>query len=221
MTTTRHPRRQPGMKLPVRVFLVMAALLGITVITTSAMMLYRSAHALQEEVQIAAIQTVELLSTEFAEIGEISLANVAKTVDSTLNDQMVAQARIAAHIVAAAEQAGYRPPEILAMLDEIVAGTVLEEIWITDETAFAYLTSVRDQDGERVRFTFDPDPVVQPQASKFYALLNTIGGNNYITQPAQVRKLTRKSTSTWGCRALTFPGLSRWAMKSYWVSRRY
>ena len=192
MTTTRHPRQQPGMKLPVRVFLVMAALLGITVITTSAMMLYRSAHALQEEVQIAAIQTVELLSTEFAEIGEISLANVAKTVDSTLNDQMVAQARIAAHIVAAAEQAGYRPPEILAMLDEIVAGTVLEEIWITDETAFAYLTSVRDQDGERIRFTFDPDPVVQPQASKFYALLNTIGGNNYITQPAQVREIDKK-----------------------------
>ena len=142
--------------------------------------------------QIAAIQTVELLSTEFAEIGEISLANVAKTVDSTLNDQMVAQARITAHIVAAAEQAGHRPPEILAMLDEIVAGTVLEEIWITDETAFAYLTSVRDQDGERIRFTFDPDPVVQPQASKFYALLNTIGGNNYITQPAQVREIDKK-----------------------------
>ena len=57
---------------------------------------------------------------------------------------------------------------------------------------FAYLTSVRDQDGERIRFTFDPDPAVQPQASKFYALLNTIGGNNYITQPAQVREIDRK-----------------------------
>ena len=192
MTTAQHPRQQPGMRLPVRVFLVMAALLGITVITISATMLYRSAHALQEEVQIAAIQTVELLSAEFAEIGEISLANVAKTLDSTLNDQMIAQARITAHIVAAAEQAGYRPPEVLALLDEIVAGTVLEEIWITDETAFAYLTSVRDREGQRVRFTFDPDPVVQPQASKFYVLLNSIGGNNYITQPAQVREIDKK-----------------------------
>ncbi len=192
MTTAQHPRQQPGMRLPVRVFLVMAALLGITVITISATMLYRSAHALQEEVQIAAIQTVELLSAEFAEIGEISLANVAKTLDSTLNDQMIAQARITAHIVAAAEQAGYRPPEILAMLDEIVAGTVLEEIWITDETAFTYLTSVRDREGQRVRFTFNPDPVVQPQASKFYVLLNAIGGNNYITQPAQVREIDKK-----------------------------
>ena len=115
---------------------------------------------------------MELLSTEFAGIGEISLANVARTLDSTLNDQMIAQARIAAHLVAAAEQTGYGPPEIIAILDEIVAGTALDEIWIADETAFAYLTTVSDQEGQRVRFTFDPDPLVQPQASKFYALLS-------------------------------------------------
>ena len=180
------------MKLPVRVFLVMAALLGVTVIATSATMLYRSAQALQEEAQIAAVQTVELLSAEYAEIGEISPANVAKTLDSTLNDQMVAQARIAAHLVAAAEQAGYQPSEIIAILDEIVAGTVLDDILMTDETAFAYLTSTRDQDGRRVHFTFDPDPTVQPQASKFYALLNATAGNNYITQPAQVREIDNK-----------------------------
>ena len=192
MTTAQHPRQQSGMRLPVRVFLAMAALLGITVITTSATMLYRSAKALQEEVQITAVQTVELLSTEFAEIGEISLANVARTLDSTLNGQMVAQARIAAHLVAAAEQAGYLPSEILAILDEIVAGTVLDELLITDETAFAYLNTARDQEGRRVLFTFDPDPTVQPQASKFYALLNDTAGNNYITQPAQVREIDKK-----------------------------
>ena len=191
MTTTQQTRKRPGMRLPVRVFLVMAALLGIAVVTTSATMLYRSALALQEEVQIAAIQTVELLSTEFAGIGEISLANVARTLDSTLNDQMIAQARIAAHLVAAAEQTGYGPPEILAVLDEIVAGTALDEIWIADETAFAYLTTVSDEEGQRVRFTFDPDPLVQPQASKFYALLSGTG-NNYITQSAQVREIDKK-----------------------------
>ena len=192
MTTSQHPRQQPGMKLPVRVFLVMATLLGITVIATSATMLYNNALALREETQVAAIQTVELLSAEFADIGEISPANVAKTLDSALNDQMVAQARIAAHLVAAAEQAGYQRSEILAILDEIVAGTVLDDILMTDETAFAYLTSARDQDGRRVRFTFDPDPTVQPQASKFYALLNATAGNNYITQPAQVREIDNK-----------------------------
>ena len=191
MTTAQHPRQQSGMRLPVRVFLVMAALLGVTVVTISATMLYRNAHALQEEAQSAAIQTVELLSTQFAEIGEISLANVARTLDSALNDQMVAQARIAAHLVAAAEQTGYQPSEILVILDEIVAGTALEEIWITDETGFTYLTTLRDQEGRRFRFTFDPDPMVQPQASKFYGLLDA-AGNDYITQPAQVREIDKK-----------------------------
>ena len=192
MTTVPGAPQRPRMRLPVRVFLVMAALLGITVIATSATMLYRNAQALQEEAQTTAVQTAELLSTEFAEIGEISLANVARTLDSTLNDQMVAQARIIAQLVAAVEQAGYRPSETVVLLDEIVAGTALDEIWITDETAFAYLTSARDQAGQRVRFTFDPDPAVQPQASKFYALLHATAGNNYITQPAQVREIDKK-----------------------------
>ena len=192
MTTVLQTRQQPGMRLAARVFFVMAALLSITVIATSATMLYNSALALREETEITAGRTVELLSTEFAEIGEISLANVAATLDSTLNDQMVAQARIAAHLVAAAEQAGYRPSDTVALLDEIVAGTALDEIWITDETAFTYLTSVRDRAGQRVRFTFDPDPAVQPQASKFYALLDAGAGNNYITQHAQVREIDKK-----------------------------
>ena len=62
MTTTHHPRQTTRHEnCPCACFLVMAALLGVTVIATSATMLYRSAHALQEEVQIAAIQTVELL----------------------------------------------------------------------------------------------------------------------------------------------------------------
>ena len=197
--------QRPGMKLPVRVFLAMAALLSIAVIATSATMLYNHAQALREEVQTAAMQTVELLSTEFAEIGEISLANVARTLDSTLNDQMVAQARIAAHLVAAAEQAGYRQPEILAILDEIVAGTELDEIWITDETAFTYLTTVSDSAGQRVRFTFDPDPEVQPQASKFYALLTAASGDNYITQPAQVREIDKKVFKYVGAPGIDLP----------------
>ena len=186
-------------------FLAMAALLGLTIIATAATMLYRNAQALQEEVHITAVQTAELLSTEFAEIGEISLANVAKTLDTTLNDQMVAQARIVAHLVAAAEQAGYRQPEILAILDEIVAGTELDEIWITDDTAFTYLTTVSDSAGQRVRFTFDPDPEIQPQASKFYVLLNAASGNNYITQPAQVREIDKKVFKYVGVSGIDLP----------------
>ena len=125
-----------------------------------------------------------LLSASFAEMGEISLANVARTLDATLDGQMVAQARIAAHLVAAAEAAGQRPTRIIETLDAVTATTVLDEFWITDEQAFAYLTNVRDDTGALVPFRFDPDPTVQPQASKFYVLLAAPpGGDDIITQP--------------------------------------
>ena len=101
---------------------------------------------------------------------------------------MIAQARIAAHLVAAAEAAEYAPPRIIRILDGIVAETVLDEFWITDETAFSYLTNVRDERGRLVPFQFDPDPAAQPQASKFYVLLAGDDGD-VITQPAQVREI--------------------------------
>ena len=84
-----------------------------------------------------------------------------------------------------------RPPtRIIETLDAVTATTVLDEFWITDEQAFAYLTNVRDDTGALVPFRFDPDPTVQPQASKFYVLLAApLGGGDVITQPAQVREI--------------------------------
>ncbi|MDE2906078.1 MAG: SpoIIE family protein phosphatase, partial [Acidobacteriota bacterium] len=133
----------------------------------------------------------ELLSASFADMGEISLANVARTLDATLDDQMIAQARLAAHLVAAAEEAGQDPPRIIETLDAIVASTVLDEFWITDSVGFSYLTNVRDEAGALVPFRFDPDPTVQPQASKFYVLLGS-DVDDVITQPAQVREIDQE-----------------------------
>ena len=42
-------------------------------------------------------------------MGDISLADVARALDAMLDDQMTGQARIAAHLVAAAEAAGHGP----------------------------------------------------------------------------------------------------------------
>ena len=185
-------QQQAGTRLAVRVFFAMAALLTITVTITFATMMYNSAGALQEEAESSAVQLVELLANGFADIGEISLANVARTLDSTLDDQMIAQARIAAHLVAVAEQGGYPPADIIAILEQLVADTVLDEFWITDETAFSYLTNVRDPQGQLVPFAFEADPTVQPQASKFYVLLNPATANDFITQPAQVREIDQE-----------------------------
>ena len=62
------------LRLAARVFIALAALLTVTVLATSATLLYNSATALRDEVETAAVHLVELLSGSFAEIGEISLA---------------------------------------------------------------------------------------------------------------------------------------------------
>ena len=180
-----------GLRLAVRGFLALAALLTVTITATSATMLYNSALALRDEAEASAVHLAELLSASFADMGEISLANVARTLDATLDDQMIAQARLAAHLVAAAEDAGQDPPRIIETLDAIVASTVLDEFWITDSVGFSYLTNVRDENGALVPFRFDPDPTVQPQASKFYVLLGS-DGDDVITQPAQVREIDQE-----------------------------
>ena len=100
----RTPAR---MRLAVRGFLALAVLLAVTITATSATLLYNAATALRDEAEGAATHLAELLSASFAEMGEISLANVARTLDATLDGQMIAQARIAAHLVAAAEEAGF------------------------------------------------------------------------------------------------------------------
>ncbi len=186
-------RALKGLRLAVRGFLALAALLTITITATSATMLYNSATALRDEAAGAAVNLAELLSSSFAEMGEISLANIARTLDATLDDQMTAQARIAAHLVAAAEAAGQDPPRIIRTLEAVVANTVLDEFWITDEQGYSYLTNVRDDAGALVPFRFDPDPAVQPQASKFYVLLGApLGSEEVITQPAQVREIDQQ-----------------------------
>ena len=177
------------MRLAVRGFLALAVLLAVTIVATSATLLYNAAVTLRDEAEANAVNLSEVFSASFAEMGEISVANVARTLDATLDPQMIAQARIAAHLTAAAEEAGWDPPRIIRMLEGIVAETVLDEFWITDETAYSYLTNVRDDRGDLVPFRFDPDPVVQPQASKFYVLLDGIDDNDVITQPAQVREI--------------------------------
>ncbi len=194
MTDSKNaaPQRK-GLPLAVRGFLALAALLTIAITATSATMLYNSAIALRDEAEAAAVNLLELLAASFADIGEISLANIARTLDATLDDQMIAQARITAHLVAAAEAAGQEPGRIIETLDEIVESTVIDEFWITDSSALAYLTNVRDDNGELVPFRFDADPAVQPQASKFYVLLGSDpDAEDVITQPAQVREIDQE-----------------------------
>ena len=177
-------------QLAVRVFFVLSALLVVAITATSATLLYNSANTLRDEAEASAVRLAELLADSYAEMGEISLANVARTLDATLDSQMTAQARIAAEMVAAAEAAAYEPARINVMLDAITRDTVIDEFWITDEVGFSYLTNVKDDAGTRVPFRFNPDPAVQPQASKFFVLLAAPPDDDgFIVQPAVVREI--------------------------------
>jgi two-component system sensor histidine kinase/response regulator len=91
-------------------------------------------------------------------------------VEDAIGDQMIMQARIAAHLVAIAEQKrnqGMTPEEINQHLREIVNFAKQQrnfdyEFWITDSAGHAYL---RTQPND---FTFQAD---QPQAGEFLPLL--------------------------------------------------
>ena len=120
----------------------------------------------------------------------ISLAEVARGLDKMLDGQMTAQARIAAHLVAAEEAAGHDAARLIETLDAVAADTVLDEVWISDERGVVYLTNVRNEAGAPMPFEFFPDPAIQPQASAFHALLSfPVDGDGVVTQAAQVREI--------------------------------
>ena len=120
----------------------------------------------------------------------ISLADVARGLDQMLDGQMTAQARIAAHLVAAEEAAGHDAARFVETLDAVVADTVLDEVWISDERGVVYLTNVRDEAGAPMPFEFYPDPAIQPQASAFYDLLaSPVDSHAVVAQAAQVREI--------------------------------
>ena len=124
---------------------------------------------------------------------KISLADVAHALDAMIDLQMTAQARITAHLIAAAEAAGHDAARLIATLDDIAAKTVVDAFWITDEQGVVYVTNVRDARGALVPFRFDPDPAVQPQASAFHVLLSSsVDKDDVVMQAAQGREIDHR-----------------------------
>ncbi len=123
-------------------------------------------------------------------MSRISLASIAHALDDLLDTQMIGQARTAAQLIAAAEAAGHPPEHIIKIITRIVGQTALDELWITDETGLAYLTTAKDESGAPIHFRFYADPAFQPQASHFHPLLECdADANSLVTQAAQVREI--------------------------------
>jgi class 3 adenylate cyclase len=110
------------------------------------------------------------------------LANeIPDEVEEMLGSQMVAEARIIAYFVDAAEKANLTPEEINRRLRQLADTTVLDEFWITDETGHAYLRNID------VDFTFSPSGREQPQAHFFWPLLS--GKKDQVIQEARRREI--------------------------------
>jgi hypothetical protein len=105
----------------------------------------------------------------------------ASSLEEVVGRHMVAQARLAAHLVAVAEGAGMAPEAINAILADVAERSAIDEFWITDADGRAYLTNTG------IDFTFDPDPALQPQASAFWVLLT--GEAEVVIQEAQKREI--------------------------------
>ncbi len=165
------------MKLHVRFFLIIVAVLVSMVAVTTFVTTRGAIQAMLTQLETDGITLARLLahSSDFA-------ARIPPQVERALGDQMIVEARIAAHLVAVAEQEAALPAaDINARLRDITDHTVLEEFWITDESGHAYLrTSEHD-------FTFSADPNEQPQAHIFYPLLTQ--ENGVVIQEARQREI--------------------------------
>lgn len=105
----------------------------------------------------------------------------AQEVEAIVGQHMVAEALLAAHLIAVAERAGLGSDEIRAILEDVADNSVIDEFWITDPEG---RTEFSNQD---IDFTFSPDPNVQPQASAFWSLLE--GDEQVVIQDALKREI--------------------------------
>jgi len=140
------------MRYRTRLVLLVTGLLVSAVIVISALLAWNTRNALLESAEDSGEMVANLLARS------AGLANkIPGEVELMLGDQMVAEARILAHFVDAAEQAGMSPDEMNRRLRHLALTTALDEFWITDEKGHAYLRNID------VDFTFSPSPLEQPQ----------------------------------------------------------
>ena len=164
------------MRYRTRLVLLVTGLLASAVIVISALLAWNTRNALLASAEDSGEMVANLLARS------AGLANeIPGEVEAVLGDQMVAEARILAHFIDAAEQAGMSPEEINRRLRQLAATTALDEFWITDEKGHAYLRNLD------VDFTFSPSALAQPQAHVFWPLL--LGKTDKVVQEARKREI--------------------------------
>jgi class 3 adenylate cyclase len=162
-----------------RLVLLVTGLLASAIIILSALLAWNTRNALLASAEDAGQMVAKLLARS------AGLANeIPGEVENMLGAQMVAEARIVAHFVDAAEKAGFAPEEISRRFRQLAETTVLNEFWVTDEKGHAYLRNID------VDFTFSPSAQAQPQAHVFWPLLT--GQKDQVIQEARQREINKQ-----------------------------
>jgi hypothetical protein len=160
------------MRYRTRLVLLVTVLLASAVIVISGLLAWNTRNALLASAEESGQMVANLLARSAALANEIP-----NEVEEMLGAQMVAEARIVAHFVDAAEKANFTPDEINRRLRQLADTTVLDEFWITDEKVHAYLRNID------VDFTFSPSALEQSQAHVFWPLL--LGKRDQVIQEAR------------------------------------
>lgn len=128
---------------------------------------------------LAMAATAIILAAGCASNDQVPPANADETA------HMIAEAKLTAHYIAAALEAGKSPEEINATLTEIANSSVIAEFWVSDETGRVEFTTQPGLD-----FTFPTDPNAGTQAAPFADLL--LGNEQVVSQDVQPREADGK-----------------------------
>ena len=109
----------------------------------------------------------------------------AALTDADETAHMIAEARLAAHYIAAALEAGRPSADINATLMEIADSSIITEFWVSDEEGRIQFTNSPGLD-----FAFRTDPDAGTQAAPFADLL--LGNQEVVTQSMQPREADGK-----------------------------
>jgi len=165
-------------KLRTKLILAMGVL---TIIAVAATSLVLTAHSVK-----TVINQAESMGTAIASFVARTAAftwRIPNEFEKALGEQMVVEAKLAAHLVAIAEsRANMNPDEINAVLKDIADRSALGEVWITDENGHAYLHSKPESD-----FTFPKAGEGTGQAQAFWPLLEQRDGT--VVQETLPREL--------------------------------
>jgi len=164
------------MSLRSRIAIVAALLVLAAVVVNTILQTLAARQAILEQTRAGGDGIAGMLArvAGFAE-------DVPLNVEDEIGRHMIAEARLLADYVAAAEQAGISRDTIVEQLRKVTAETAVDQLLVTDSRGVGYI----DTDERPEPFTFLPDASRQPEAHVFHRLLS--GDVPTVVQRAQKR----------------------------------